>query len=74
MTHETGDSGNLNLRYPVYAVVSPEPHDEESLIVVELEGKDCLPLFRTRELGELYVEQVQNTGSQSGLIFARVQQ
>jgi hypothetical protein len=68
MKYQAGESGELSMRYPVFAVLSSEPNNETSLVVVEVEGKDCLPLFRTRELGELYVEQVQDAESQSPLL------
>jgi hypothetical protein len=61
--HPKEESGELSLRYPVYAVLSEEPNDEKNLVVVELQGKDCVPLFQNRELGELYLEQAQNAGS-----------
>lgn len=54
-----GDTGELSLRYPVYTVLSPEADGEEHLVVVEADGQDCLPLFRTKELAELYLEQAQ---------------
>jgi len=68
MKPEVGESGELSLRYPVFAVLSAEPNGETNLIVVEVEGKDCLPLFRTGELAEHYQEQVQNTDPQSPLV------
>lgn len=55
-----GDTGELNLRYPVFTVLSPEADGEEHLVVVEADGQDCLPLFRTQELAELYLEQAQS--------------
>jgi hypothetical protein len=68
MKPQAGEFGELSLCYPVFAVLSAELNDETNLIVVELEGKDSLPLFRTRELAELYLEQVQNTEPQSPLV------
>jgi hypothetical protein len=56
---QAGDYGEFSLRYPVYAVLSAEPDGEEGLVVVEVEGKDCLLLYRTRELAELYLEAAQ---------------
>jgi hypothetical protein len=65
--HPKEESGELSLRYPVYAVLSEEPNDEKNLVVVELQGKDCVPLFQNRELGELYIEQAQKAGSETPL-------
>ncbi len=65
--HCQQETGELSLRYPVYAVLSEEPNDEKNLVVVELQGKDCLPLFQNRELGELYLEQAQTAGSVTSL-------
>jgi hypothetical protein len=61
------ESGELSLRYPVYAVLAAEPGGDEGLVVVEVEGGDCLPLFRTREVAELYLEQVQAGGAEQRL-------
>jgi hypothetical protein len=61
------ESGELSLRYPVYAVLSAEADDEEGLVVVEVDGGDCLPLFRSREVAELYLEQVQAPGAEAPL-------
>jgi hypothetical protein len=60
-------AGELSLRYPVYAVLSAGPGGEGGLVVVEVEGRDCLPLFRSREVAELYVEQVREGGSEGPL-------
>jgi hypothetical protein len=65
--HSKEESGELSWRYPVYAVLSEEPNDEKNLVVVDLQGKDCVPLFQNRELGELYLEQAQNAGSMTPL-------
>jgi hypothetical protein len=62
-----GPSGELSLRYPVYAVLSADPDGEEGLVVVSLGGNDCLLLFRTRELAELYLEQARTAESESPL-------
>jgi hypothetical protein len=62
-----GDTGELSLRYPVFAVLAPEPDGEEHLVVIEADGRDCLPLFRTRELAELYLEQAQEPGAAAPL-------
>ena len=64
MTEETGE---LTLRYPVYAVLSTDPNDENGLVVMEVEGSDCLPLFRNREVAELYLEQVQEGSDEAPL-------
>jgi hypothetical protein len=56
-----GESGEMSLRYPVYAVLAAEAGGDESLVVVELDGNDCLLLYRTRELAELYLEQADAT-------------
>ena len=60
-------SGELSLRYPVYAVLSAEPGGEEGLVVVAVDGRDCLPLFRSREVAELYLEQVHEGGGEAPL-------
>jgi hypothetical protein len=60
---QASESGLLSLRYPVFAVLSAEPAGEEYLTVVEVDGHDCLLLFRTRELGELYAEQPREAGA-----------
>jgi hypothetical protein len=57
------ESGELSLRYPVYAVLSAEADGEGGLVVVEVDGGDCLPLFRSREVAELYLEQAQAPGA-----------
>ncbi len=62
-----GDTGELNLRYPMYTVLSAEPDGDENLVVVEADGRDCLPLFRTQELAELYLEQAQGAEDQGRL-------
>jgi hypothetical protein len=63
----TDDSGELSLRYPVHVVLSGGPDDEDGLVVVEVDGNDCLLLFRSRELAELYLEQAQAAGSEPPL-------
>ncbi|HJT76674.1 MAG TPA: hypothetical protein VJ739_05685 [Gemmataceae bacterium] len=63
-----GDTGELSLRYPVYTVLSPEGDGEEHLVVVEADGQDCLPLFRTKELAELYLEQAQGGDAGAELV------
>jgi hypothetical protein len=62
-----GDTGELNLRYPIFAVVTAEPGGEENLVVIEADGEDCLPLFRTRELAELYLEQAEDADAPAPL-------
>jgi hypothetical protein len=60
MPDQVGDSGEFTLRYPVFAVVAPDEDGEDGLVVVEVEGKECILLFRSREVGELYLEQLQS--------------
>jgi hypothetical protein len=52
----SGESGEMSLRYPVFAVLSAEPGGEQGLVVVEVDGQDSLLLFRNREVAELYLE------------------
>jgi hypothetical protein len=68
MKYEVGGTGELSLRYPVYAVLSEDGDSNTNLIVVELEGQDCVPLFRNRELAELYLEQVHNAEGSCPLV------
>ncbi len=62
-----GDTGELSLRYPIFTVVTTEPGGEENLVVIEADGEDCLPLFRTRELAELYLEQAEDRDARAPL-------
>jgi hypothetical protein len=62
MTDRSKDVGELTLRYPVFAVVTAEGPEDDGLVVLEVDGKECLPLFLSRELAELYVEQVREAG------------
>ena len=57
----------LTLRYPVLAVVTDQGEVHEGLIIVEVDGAKCLPLFLSREVAELYVEQVTETGREQPL-------
>ena len=57
---------DMRLNYPVFAVLSVEPSTgEKCLVYVEAEANDCLPLFRTRELAELYIEQARGVNLQA---------
>jgi hypothetical protein len=61
------ESGELTLRYPVFAVLSDEPDGGEGLVVVEIDGEESILLFRSREVGELYLQQVESTGEEPPL-------
>jgi hypothetical protein len=62
MADPTGEYGELTLRFPVFAVVTENEDDQDGLIVVEVEGQECIPLFLSREVAELYVEQAGAAG------------
>lgn len=63
-----GDTGELSLRYPVYTILSGAPGGEQGLVVVEVEGQDCVLLFRNREPAELYLEQAKSDGGEPPLV------
>jgi hypothetical protein len=58
------EAGELTLRFPVFAIVCPAG-EEDGLLVLEADGKECIPLFLSRELAELYAEQVQEADAGS---------
>ena len=59
---------DIPLTYPVFTVLSVEPSTGERWFVfVEADANDCLPVFRTRELAELYIEQSQEANPLAAL-------
>ncbi len=64
MAGEPGETGELTLRYPVFAVVTEQEDGYDGLVVVDVGGQECVPLFRQREVAELYVSQAQDGDSE----------
>jgi hypothetical protein len=60
MAGQATESGELPLRYPLFAVLSEQDGGEDGLVVVDVNGQDAVPLFRSREVAELYAEQVRD--------------
>jgi hypothetical protein len=63
----TNDTQEFDLRFPLFAVLSTDDEGDVNVVVLEIDASDCLPLFRNRELAELYVEQCQEDQPQTRL-------
>jgi hypothetical protein len=67
MADQAGSTRELTLRYPVFAIVVDHGEEHDGLVVVDVSGQECLPLFLSREVAELYVEQAGEAGQVSPL-------
>jgi hypothetical protein len=62
------DRMDLSLNYPVFSIFSSDCESgKKSVVSVQADANDCILLYRSRELAELYIEQAQQTQTNSTL-------